>query len=879
MLSFRPHFAHEHSIWRMFALACVVFFGIGGISFSSTTTAQETVGDPFEKTDDPLNNFNQRLKQPQNTPADNPVQNITDPLFSLPIWVKKDTPMAIFRRGRNLWLVIKKPGAFHSSKINEVASRYIHRIEDISTNNETVIRMVIDKDINPSLFFTNDAENSGRDAVLLNFHRQPIHNEREIHIQIETDKLGGSPYILIADRQGNGLIEMIDPEIGQRIVVMPSHITGYGIPQIHDYPDATILQSLQGSAVLLKREDIKVRHHDFGFTIRATDILNISVTEGTQKRDLSELKTRFLDAEEWSNVPISKIVQTRDDLMYRVVQSPAQKRTSPRHALARFFLSIGWGAEALSVLEFSAEKDPSFARTHDHEAYVIVANYLMRRYDEVSQKISSPKYANFRDVGIWRAALHAHKEEWLNAFNEFLARESILRRYPKYLRIRLGLLFIQSAMQVKRYEIAQTWISVLKKDLAWFTGFQRHTLDYVEGQLLLARNNWLDARNKFEKLAKVDDLDNQLAARYALISMDRREKNTSDEEIVKRLQTLRADARQTKIEVVILQQIVDVMLKKRDYLSAMRLMRMMTTLDIGQQFNRDLVTRMQLTLNDLFLDMESQRSTLPIRTIAIFDEFRELTPVGEKGNRIISGLVGHLIRMDLLDQAEDMLAYQIRYRVFGNEKIRLGTKLAVVALLNNNPSLALKALNETQFGIIGREISRHRRLLRAKALESLGEKQQALKQLAGDITMEADLIRREIFWGDKDWVELAKTIRRLITSIPSSEEGGLSELQARYVLNWIVALQMQNNTVGVQEVISQYRDDMLQSKYAPVFAFLVADSKRGSTNAIQRVLAEGEVFQEFLDTYQRELLADSFDDFVLEGVGGMTNQVDGVNNG
>ena len=125
------------------------------------------------------------------------------------------------------------------------------------------------------------------------------------------------------------------------------------------------------------------------------------------------------------------------------------------------------------------------------------------------------------------------------------------------------------------------------------------------------------------------------------------------------------------------------------------------------------------------------------------------------------------------------------------------------------------------------------------------------------------MIRREIFWNDKDWVELSKTIRRLITSLPVNEDR-LSEQQARYITNWIVALQMQDNTVGVQEVVTQYREQMLRTSLAPVFSFLVADSQSTSSDAIQRVLAEGAVFDDFMTVYQDELLANNFDNFVLE---------------
>ncbi|NQY82781.1 MAG: hypothetical protein HRT36_07220, partial [Alphaproteobacteria bacterium] len=817
--------------------------------------------DSFEPSPDPLNpDEEQRSGQIIDHKLES--EQITL-LFSLSLSATENDPLAIFRRGRNLWVVIKRANALENTQISEAANRYIRLYEDISTRNETILRLIIDEDVNPNILFAPSSRNRLGREMLLNFYKQPMRNEQEINVKVEVDKLNGNPYILIADRQSQDMIELIDPGIGQRIVVMPSELKKRGIAIRHEYPDATIFPSLQGAAIMLKRDDLRVRRYDFGFTVSAEDRLNISFNENTTRREFLVEQLRFIDADDWPEVRPDRIIDTRDGLMYDLVQAPIQKRTSFRLSLVRFFLSVGWGSDAIGILNLAEEKEPSLTAAQEFQSYKIAAQYLLNRFSEAEQKLNSPKYIGFRDAAIWRAGLYGHQRKWPEAFAEFQRSESILRRYPVYLRNHFGLLYIRAALAVHHYGVVEEWINVINDHRAWLTPFQLNAMNYVEGQYALSSNDWLTARTKFDLVAAEDDLENQLEARYALISMDRREKNIDDKEVVKRLKFLRADARQTSIEVTILEQMVDIMLNQRDYLAAMRLMRMMTAMDLGDEYNRDLVSRMQQTLNDLFLNLESSESVLPIRTIAIFDEFRELTPVGKKGNRIINGLIRLLIRMDLLDQAEDMLAYQIRYRVFGAEKVRLGTKLAVVSLLNSNPALALKALNETQFGSISSEIGRHRRLLRAKAFANLGKKDDALKQLAGDISLQADLIRREIFWADKDWVELSKTIRRLITSSPTVD-GALSDRQIRYILNWIVALQMQNNLVGVQEVVSQYREQMLLSKFAPVFSFLVADNRRASTDVIERVLAEGAVFDDFMNTYQAELLADDLENFVLE---------------
>ena len=784
-------------------------------------------------------------------------------LFNFSVFANEEDPIALFRRGRNLWLAVSQPEAFRDTELSDTAREYIQLVEDVSTPQFSVMRMIIDENINPRLVFSRN-ENQ-QDIMLLYFFEQPLEPQNKISVEVEIDQLNGRPYILIADRESHDLVEVFDSEVGQTIVIMPSVQQGYGVAEAYEYLDINIFPSYQGAAVMLRRDDLRVRKYDFGYTINAESDLHITAGGNVNRRELILGDSRFLNAENWLDIRPSEFIAVRNELLQNIITSPVQKRTEPRMALAQLYLSQGWGSDARAILDYAAFEDNSLVSKEPFIHYRLAAEYFMRRYEEVEIALKSPEFMVMRDASIWRGAVLAHQERWAEAYNEFELSESILRRYPARLRNHFGLLFARVAINMQRYDLAGVWLDIVTRGDEALGHYERNTLNYLQGQYALANQQWDTARTLFARLQHQDDKLNSVRARYALLSLERREGKLDDNQMIEALTTLRQDARQLPIEVTITRQLVDVLLDRRLYLRAMRLMREMTTFELGEEQNRQLVARMQETLNQLFLNIEQNDDVLPLRVVAIFDEFRELTPVGERGNRIINNLINKLISMDLLDQAEDMLAYQIRYRVFGEERILLGTKLAVVALLNGNPALAIKALNENQFGNISEQLGRHRRLLLANALANLGEKEEALKQLAGDISLNADLLRREIFWRDRDWSELAKTIRRLVTAV-NPDSSTLNALQARYIMNWIVALQMENNLVGVQEVVSQYRDQMLNSDFGPMFAFLVADNRRESTDAVERVLNDTMVFDTFLEVYERELLDNTLEAYVLEDI-------------
>ena len=66
-----------------------------------------------------------------------------------------------------------------------------------------------------------------------------------------------------------------------------------------------------------------------------------------------------------------------------------------------------------------------------------------------------------------------------------------------------------------------------------------------------------------------------------------------------------------------------------------------------------------------------------IDALALFYDFRELTPIGRRGDEMIRRLADRLVSVDLLDQAADLLQYQVDHRLQGAARAQVATRLAV----------------------------------------------------------------------------------------------------------------------------------------------------------------------------------------------------------
>ena len=141
--------------------------------------------------------------------------------------------------------------------------------------------------------------------------------------------------------------------------------------------------------------------------------------------------------------------------------------------------------------------------------------------------------------------------------------------------------------------------------------------------------------------------------------------------------------------------------------------------------------------------------------VSLFYEFRELTPIGDAGDKIVLMVARRLINLDLLEEAEQILLHQINYRLSGKDKIVTGDHLAAVYILNKKPQLAIDVLNDTDlinFGFL-EHITRQR--MKAKAYIDAQKYDSALEILQDDDGKESKIMKEEAYFKTASWENYA----------------------------------------------------------------------------------------------------------------------------
>jgi hypothetical protein len=129
---------------------------------------------------------------------------------------------------------------------------------------------------------------------------------------------------------------------------------------------------------------------------------------------------------------------------------------------------------------------------------------------------------------------------------------------------------------------------------------------------------------------------------------------------------------------------------------------------------------------------------------------------------MVRKMVQRLVDVDLLDQASDLLKYQVDNRLDGIPKAQVSTDLATLYLMNRKPEQAIDALNASRSTILPAALANQRRMVEARAWLALNQNDHALELVGKDATPDADDIRAEVAWRTHQWPQVGGLMEKLL---------------------------------------------------------------------------------------------------------------------
>ena len=770
---------------------------------------------------------------------------------------KEGVPAAVFTRAGKLWAVFGEKAQFDISGIQNNDMGIITDIEQFPIEGASILVARIAPGISPTVW------RKGESWVV---DLSPRVQRPDVDLKLVTQQTSpqGPRVFVLADGIGE-FIETYDPIVGDRLFIVPLTPLSRGIEVPRRFAQFEILKSAQGLVVRPLIDELEIRVMPDGVAITASEFKGLEVskrqlTNSPQASGRAELDGlpaglepgRIFNLEMWTQgTGPREFLQMKQSIQQQISQATSIARGGPRLNLAQFYFSKGLAAETMGLLRTISDSDEELARRPDVIALRGASQFILGRFADAEKELDNRVLNGFSEAELWRGASNAAQGKWAAAIEHFARAGEIPGDYPRNFSIQLALLAAEAAIRAEDYRGAGVFLDAIAQGKP--TVGEQARLNYLRGRVLYASADTATALSFWRRLTNGSDRWASVRAKRALIEHNLREKIITRTQAIERLERLRFAWRGDQLEFDLLRRLGELYIEEKDFTAGLTSLRQAVTFFPNNIFARSVSKKMTKSFSSIYTDGTSDTMT-PLTALALYDQFRELTPVGRRGDKIIQRLADRLVEVDLLDRASVLLDRQVRFRLQGVQKAQVGSRLALIRLLDRQPNTALEALDESVAPGLDPKLALQRKRLRARSVFELGDSETALKLIKSDKAREADLLRGDIFWRTRDWVSAGKVFERLIGN--AGRDGRrINDLSAAIILNWVVSLSMSEQVDALNKVRQIYSTQMDMTEYRDAFR-LITNKTEGDVQDF-RTLTERfkEIgrFQAFLTTYREKL--------------------------
>lgn len=635
---------------------------------------------------------------------------------------------------------------------------------------------------------------------------------------------------------------------GERVAVVASSAQRpVGNPKSRRFVDFEILPSRHGLAVLAGADDLEVRPELDAVTVGRAG--GLAASGAARKADpvLAEVGTLTIAREAWDRARAGNVRDTLRGLANAAAAATPSERGPARLALARAYLANRLEPEGLAALEAATADDPILAS--QREAALLRGLALVRfgRNADAQKALSVPLLADDPEAALWRAVASAGAGDWKAAETGFLKVLPLANRYPADLTQ-----FIRAAAAESAIETGDTETAAARaEDARDLPAGIRDRLAMVRARVAEATGQTeaaLDAYARLEQAA-VRPVSAEASLRGALLA--RSAGKLTPDAAIERLERLALTWHGGPVEGGITAGLARLYLGAGRWRDAFTAVRRANALAPNAESSEALSREAQAAFESLYLT-EAGASLPGIQAVALFFDFRELSPIGRRGDEVVRRLADRLVSLDLLDSAADLLQYQIDNRLTGPARAAVAARLATVRLMDDKPMRALQVLDATDLPELPGELKRARGLIRARALSDLTRTDLALETLEDESGPDIERLRADIYWGARRWREAGEAHEGLLGEAWRSGQP-LDEQARADVVRAAIAYDLAGEAIGLERLKAKFSETMAASPDARTFALLTGanPTRAPGFRAIAARATKAETLSSFLAEYRK----------------------------
>ncbi|MGE0230619.1 MAG: hypothetical protein AB7O39_13275 [Flavobacteriaceae bacterium] len=773
------------------------------------------------------------------------VRRIGD-VYRIEFSFQQATPAALFARGDTLWMVFDSPLPIDTRPLRYELVEYVKDITVMRAGNSQALVLSLAKPVLSS----SAVENTNWIVTIGDVVVEPARPITLAHGQ----SLGGEPAVVAPLEHAGSVHELIDPVIGDRVLVATALGPARAILSEQRFVDFTALATRHGIAILPKVDNLQVKVSGDVFSVEREKGLALSavgtltVPSGEVKVE-SALRPGYVHPEAPIESP-EKLKLAGERFMRRVAEAEEGHRAAARLDYAEFLLSQRLAAEALGLLRLAVVESPETAREPSYRAMLGIALQQMHRPEEALKAFDFFGLNNQPDINLWMGMALLDLGRWREAQLKLDAGLPMLSDYPPEERARFMLGAARAAIEVNDYGAASDLLTRLKVEPA---AAGQRSFTYLQARLAEGLGDREQAMALYSELTAEESRDQfQVLGQLRRLQLLSDAKTIDDTDMIKALETLSVTWRGDDTELQTLSTLADFYVRKGEFRQAFETMKAAAIAAPGEPRTRQLQDAMQAVFVNLFLG-NAANGMKPVDALALYYDYKELTPVGYQGDEIIRALADRLISVDLLAKAAEILDHQVKNRLRGAARAQVAAKLALVYLMDRKPNQALRVLSLSRQAVLPKEVQKQRQLLEARALSETGRADLAIDLLRAASGPEVERLRADVFWSGRKWQEAGEALERVVGEV-WQDNGPLSTVHRRDILRSAIAYALAGDDLGLARLRENFTEKMADTEDEQSFRIVTQPVKaQGSEfRALAASIAHTDTLQAFIREYREK---------------------------
>ena len=641
------------------------------------------------------------------------------------------TPAAVFRRADTIWLVFDTQAPIDINKVAAQSGRIIRSAAVTRSRDGQVVQFKLDR---PKLTSVG-ADGANWTVTVGDMMLEPTQPLSVVRM-VQT---GGRASVTIPFEQPSQLHRLADTDVGDTLLVVTALGPARGFLKPQDFVEFNTLVSTHGVVIQPRADDVAAEVSNDKIAVTRPGGLTLSTatarmapsTQAATAKPSAPAPARqsnlfVLDPHTWGFDREANFRDRQIQLLAAAAAADEAQRAPARLDLARFYLARDLTAEAKGVLDAAAADEQAAA---DGSIHVLraVANIMLGRGADAIKDLSHAAVGDRSDASLWRALAQAQQGKWSEAREGFRSLDTATAALPVELQRFAFQEAARAAVEARDFGAAQ---SLLNEFETLGTARGRDAdLAILKGRVMEGLGRLSEAITFYHAAAESSDRPAAARAKLREIALLQSIGDAKRNDAIAALESLTIAWRGDETESEALQFLGRLYAEEGRYRDAFSLMRTALTVYPHSETTRKIQDEAAQAFDLIFLG--GKGDTMPaIDALSLFYDFRDLTPVGRRGDEMIRKLADRLVSVDLLDQAAELLQHQVDNRLQGAARAQVAIRLSVIYLMGRKPDRAIHALRVSRSGDLPTELRTQRLMIEARAQSDVGRPELALEVIA-----------------------------------------------------------------------------------------------------------------------------------------------------